>query len=247
LSILFQELPFMQRFGAARAARFDAVECWFPYPHAAADVAALLRDHGLTMVGINTAHGGIADWGLAALPGREREFLATVDQALEYAAALGHCAVHVMGGLAGAVPKADAWRTYIGNLEAAVRRAEGTGIQLLIEPLNGRDRPGYILSSVERAAELIDRTGLGALKIMFDCYHVQVEEGDLVARLRRHWDKVGHIQFASPPARTEPGTGEIDYRFVFDEIDRLGWAGWVGAEYRPSTTTHASLGWFKRG
>jgi hydroxypyruvate isomerase len=127
-----------------------------------------------------------------------------------------------------------------------VRRAEGTGVRLLIEPLNSRDRPGYILNSVERAADLIDRMGLGALRIMFDCYHVQVQEGDLVARLRRHWARIGHIQFASPPSRTEPGTGEIDYRFVFEEIARLGWKGWVGAEYRPSTTTNASLGWFRR-
>jgi len=247
LSILFQELPFRDRFAAARAAGFDGVECWFPYDHSANEIASLLREHRLTMVGINTAHGAAGDWGLAALPGREGEFLATVDQALEYASALGRCAVHVMGGLAGSIPSVDAWGTYIRNLEAALRRAEGTGIQLLIEPLNARDRPGYILSSVDRAADLIDRSGLGALKIMFDCYHVQIQEGDLVTRLRRHWSKIGHIQFASPPGRTEPGTGEIDYRFVFGEIDRLGWAGWVGAEYRPSTTTDASFGWLVRG
>jgi hydroxypyruvate isomerase len=247
LSILFQELPFTDRFAAAKAAGFDAVECWFPYDHRPAEVAKLLRDNALKMVGINTAHGGAGDWGLASLPGREGDFLASVDQALEYAIAFDRCAVHVMGGLAGAVPKADAWRAYVGNLEAALRRAEGTGVQLLIEPLNSRDRPGYILNSVDRAAELIDRTGLGALRIMFDCYHVQVEEGDLVSRLRRHWSKIGHIQFASPPLRSEPGTGEIDYRFVFAEIDRLGWTGWVGAEYRPTTASTAeSFGWFAR-
>lgn len=246
VSILFQELPFPERFAAARAAGFDAVECWFPYAHPAAEVAGWLRDNGLSMVGINTAHGGPQDWGLAALPGREQEFLSSVDQALAYADALGRCAVHVMGGLAGGVPRAQAWDTYARNLQAAARRAESAGIQLLIEPLNGRDRPGYVLNSVERAAELIDRAGLQTLKIMFDCYHVQVEEGDLVARLRRHWDKIGHIQFASPPMRSEPGTGEIDYGFVFAEIDRLGWQGWVGAEYKPSTTTGDSLGWFGR-
>ncbi|HET8745827.1 MAG TPA: TIM barrel protein, partial [Ramlibacter sp.] len=212
LSILFQELPFKARFAAARRAGFDAVECWFPYEHAASEVAQLLRENGLAMVGINTAHGGAADWGLAALPGREQEFLASVGQALEYAVAFDRCAVHVMGGLAGSIPKAEAWRTYLANLEAAVRRAEGTGVPLLIEPLNSRDRPGYILNSVERAADIIDRMGLGSLRIMFDCYHVQVEEGDLIAKLRRHWAKIGHIQFASPPSRTEPGTGEIDYR-----------------------------------
>lgn len=205
-----------------------------------------LKAHDLTMVGINTAHGGAADWGLAALPGRENEFVASVDQALEYATAFGRCAVHVMGGLAGAIPKVEAWGTYIRNLEVALRRAEGTGVQLLIEPLNSRDRPGYILSCVDRAAQLIDRRGLGALKIMFDCCHVQVESGDLVSRLRRNAARIGHIQFASPPLRSEPGTGEIDYRFVFDEIDRLGWTGWVGAEYRPTKSAVESLAWFRR-
>ena len=244
LSILFGELPFMERFAAAKQAGFRAVECWFPYEHGADRIARLIRQLELEMVGINTAHGGPADWGLAALPGRERDFIESVDQALECAARFDRCAVHVMGGLAGAIPRADALRTYATNLEHAVRRAEGSGVQLLIEPLNGRDRPGYILSSVDQAAELIERTGLGTLKIMFDCYHVQVEDGDLVTRLRRHWDKIGHIQIASPPARTEPGTGEIDYGFVFAEIDRLGWQGWVGAEYRPSGITADSFGWF---
>src|SRR5690606_38643446 len=122
-------------------------------------------------------------------------------------------------------------------LERAVRISEGSGVQLLIEPLNGRDRPGYILNSVEKAAEVIGHEGLECLKIMFDCYHVQVEQGDLISRLRDHWEKIGHIQFASPPERTEPGTGEVDYAFVFSEIDRLGWQGWVGAEYRPTTST----------
>jgi hydroxypyruvate isomerase len=229
-----------------RAAGFDAVECWFPYAHPALEIAGWLRNEGLCMVGINSAHGGLADWGLAALPGREAEFMASVEQALAYADALGRCAVHVMGGLAGGVPRALAWDTYARNLEVAVRRAHGSGIQLLIEPLNGRDRPGYVLHSVEQAAALIDRAGLQTLKIMFDCYHVQVEEGDLVARLRRHWHKIGHIQFASPPARSEPGTGEIDYVYVFAEIDRLGWEGWVGAEYKPSSTTTDSLSWFNR-
>ena len=245
LSILFTELPFMERFAAAKRAGFDAVECWFPYEHGPDAVARLLDDLDLRMVGINSAHGSASEWGLAALPGRERDFLASLDQALDCAARLGHCAVHVMGGLVGGIARADAWRTYAANLEQAVRRADGSGVQLLIEPLNGRDRPGYILNSVDRAAELIDRTGLGALKIMFDCYHVQVEEGDLVTRLRRHWDKIGHIQIASSPDRSEPGTGEVDYGFVFREIDRLGWQGWVGAEYRPSRATADSFDWMK--
>ncbi|WP_375508497.1 hydroxypyruvate isomerase family protein [uncultured Caballeronia sp.] len=243
ISILFCELPFIQRFAAAKEAGFAAVECWFPYEHGLEEIAGLLRDLKLEMVGINTAHGGALDWGLAALPGRERDFLESLDQALDCAVRFGSCAVHVMGGLAGAIPRTEAWRTYVANLELAVRRAEGSGVQLLIEPLNSRDRPGYILHSADQASELIDHTGLGALKIMFDCYHVQVEEGDLVTRLRRHWEKIGHIQIASSPDRTEPGTGEIDFAFVFDEVDRLGWKGWIGAEYRPSLSTGERFHW----
>lgn len=244
VSILFTELPFMERFAAARKAGFDAVECWFPYAHGVDKIAGLLRDLELEMVGINSAPGDAQEWGLAALPGREDDFMSSVDQALDAAQHLGNCAVHVMAGLAGAVPRVKAWQTYLGNLERAVHRADGSGVQLLIEPLNSRDRPGYLLNSVDRAAEVIERAGLSSLKMMFDCYHVQVEEGDLVTRLRCHWDKIGHIQIATTPDRTEPGTGEIDYSFVFAEIDRLGWKGWVGAEYKPSRTTHETLGWF---
>jgi hydroxypyruvate isomerase len=245
LSILFGEMPFLDRFAAAREAGFKAVECWFPYEHGAQRIAGLLRDLELEMVGINTAHGASHEWGLAAIPGREEAFVASVENALEFATQCGHCAVHVMGGLAGAIPPFEARRTYLRNLENAVRRAEGSGVQLLIEPLNSIDRPGYILNSADQAADIIDVTGLQSLKIMFDCYHVQVEQGDLVRRLQRHWDKIGHIQVASTPYRSEPGTGEIDYRFVFDEIDRLGWTGWVGAEYRPTTTTPESFGWMR--
>ena len=246
VSILFTELPFIDRFAAARSAGFDAAECWFPYEHGVDEVARALRDARLTMVGINSAHGGAQEWGLAALPGREDDFVASVDEALDAARRFGNCAVHVMAGLAGAIPRAQAWATYLANLRRAVRRAQGSGVQLLIEPLNGRDRPGYLLNSSDRAAEVTWLDGLGSLRVMFDCYHVQVEEGDLVARLRRHWDRIGHLQIANPPNRNEPGRGEIDYRYVFDEIDRLGWKGWVGAEYLPSTpTTLESLDWFR--
>jgi hydroxypyruvate isomerase len=239
-------MPFLDRLSAAKAAGFQAVECWFPYEHGVANVARSMRELGLEMVGINTCPGGPSEWGLAALPGREAEFLESVDQALDASQQLGRCSVHVMGGLVGHLAIEDAWRTYIENLTNAVRRAERAGIQLLIEPLNSRDRPGYVLSSVDRAAEVVDYPGLSAVKIMFDCYHVQVEQGDLIRRLRAHWRKVGHIQVASPPDRSEPGTGEIDYAYVFEQIDRLGWAGWIGAEYKPTTeTTSASLGWLQ--
>jgi hydroxypyruvate isomerase len=245
VSILFTELPFIERFAAAKDAGFEAVECWFPYEHGVSEVARALRELRLQMVGINTAPGKLNEFGLAALPGREADFLESMDQALDAAKTLGNCAVHVMGGLTGSFPRAEAWGVYLANLEKAVQRAERAGLRLLIEPLNSRDRPGYVLNSVDRAAEVVERRALSPLKIMFDCYHVQVEEGDLVTRMRRHWSKIGHIQVASAPHRSEPGTGETNFEFVFAEIDRLGWQGWVGAEYRPSSSTAASLGWFQ--
>jgi len=246
LSILFGDLPFLDRFQAAREAGFSAVECWFPHEHGVNDIAQRLGDLDLKMVGINSAHGDAADWGLAALPGRESEFKTSIEQALQSATRFDNCAVHVMAGLAGSVRREDAWQTYLKNLECAVRIAEGSGVQLLIEPLNSRDRPGYLLHSVEQAAQIIERTGLSSLRIMFDCYHVQVEEGDLISRMRRHWSKIGHLQIACPPSRSEPGTGELDYDFIFAEIDSLGWSGWVGAEYIPSGKTIDSLSWFHK-
>ena len=243
LSILFTELPFLERFAAARRAGFSAVECWFPYEHATHSLRQVLDDNGLALVGINTAAGEAGQWGLAALPGHEAAFDRSVQQALDYAQALGRPSVHVMAGLAGHVPAADAQRSYHASLERAVRLAEGSGVQLLIEPLNGRDRPGYFLSSVDQAAEVIERTGLTSLRIMFDCYHVQVQQGDLITRLQRHFAKIGHIQIAGAPARGEPDRGEVNYTEVLREVDRLGWSGWIGAEYRPSGPTAESFGW----
>lgn len=243
LSILFTELPFTERFAAARRAGFSAVECWFPYEHSAATLRRLLDDNGLTLVGINTASGEAGQWGLAALPGHEAAFDRSVQQALNYAQALGRPAVHVMAGLAGHVPAADAQRSYHASLERAVRLAEGTGVRLLIEPLNGRDRPGYFLNSADQAADVIERTGLGSLRIMFDCYHVQVQQGDVITRLKRHFAKIGHIQIAGAPSRGEPDRGELNYTEVLREIDRLGWSGHIGAEYKPSGPTAESFGW----
>jgi 2-dehydrotetronate isomerase len=245
IATMFGEYDFLGRFGAARAAGFDAVECWFPYQHSRREIQARLADLDLVMVVINTARGTGEEYGLAALPGREETFRASVDEALEYAAAFGNAAVHVMAGFVSHLPRDVALNTYKSNLEQAVRRAEGTGIQLLIEPLNGIHRPGYLLSSVEQAAEIIESTGLHDLKIMFDCWHVEMEEGDLINRMHHVWPKIGHIQFAGVPDRGPPPEGRVDYVAVFDEIDRLGWTGWVGAEYRPHGATHESLDWFR--
>ena len=218
-----------------------------------------LKAHDLTMVGINTAHGGAADWGLAALPGRENEFVASVDQALEYATAFGRCAVHVMGGLAGAIPKVEAWGTYIRNLEVALRRAEGTGVQLLIEPLNPHDVPGYLLSRQAQAHAVVQDVGAPNLKVQMDLYHVARTEGDVAGALRLHLPggRVGHLQVAGVPGRHEPEGGTVDWPQVFRQLDapdpatgQPAWAGWVGCEYLPSRRepggTSAGLGWCRR-
>lgn len=244
LSILFTELPFTERFAAAKQAGFDAVECWFPYEHGSAtQIQALLDAQQLKMVGINTPWGEAGQWGLAALPGYEAVFERSVRDTLEFAQTIGGPAVHVMAGLAGHVPAPEAKRSYQSNLEKALRWAEGSGLTLLIEPLNGRDRPGYFLHSVDQAAEIIERQGLGDLRIMFDCYHIQVQEGDVITRLRRHFDKIGHVQIAGVPTRGEPDKGELNYVEVLGELDRLGWKGYVGAEYKPAGASAASLAW----
>lgn len=244
LSILFTELPFVKRFTAAKNAGFDAVECWFPYEDAsAAEVRALLDEHQLKMIGINTPWGGSGQWGLAALPSYEAAFEKSVRDTLAFAQAVGNPAIHVMAGLAGDVPALDARRCYHRNLERALRWAEGSGSMLVIEPLNGRDRPGYFLHSVDQAADIIERQGLGDLRIMFDCYHIQVEEGDVITRMRRHFDKIGHVQIAGVPVRGEPDKGELNYVEVLRELNNLGWQGYVGAEYKPTGTSAESLGW----
>ena len=225
VSIMFSEHPFLDRFGAAKAAGFHAVECWFPAEHGKSEVASRLADHGLEMVVINTAHGSGDEWGLSAVPGREQAFRNSIDEALEHAAAFGNCAVHVMAGLAGHVPREAALRTYMANLEHALQRAEGTGIQLLIEPLNRRNRPGYLLHSADQAADIIGQAGFEDLRIMFDCYHVGMEDGAVLDVMRRVWSKIGHIQFAGVPSRGVPTEGSVDFGAVFQEVDRLGWKG----------------------
>lgn len=244
LSILFTELPFAERFAAAKKAGFNAVECWFPYEYeSASHVRTLLEDNALTMVGINSPWGTADQWGLAALPGCESEFEQTLRATLDYAQAIARPAVHVMAGLVGHIPAQQAQRTYYANLERAVRLAEGTGITLVIEPLNGRDRPGYFLHSVDQAGAILERTGLDSLRLMFDCYHIQVEEGDLITRLRRHFNKIGHIQIAGAPFRGPPDEGELNYVEILREVDRLGWTGHIGAEYKPTGPTTDSFAW----
>jgi hydroxypyruvate isomerase len=244
LSMLFGEHPFLDRFEAAARAGFHGVECWFPYAFTIPALQAALRGTDQKLVVINSAPGDEAagEWGIAALPGREAEFEASAATAITYAQNLGCGAVHVMAGLVGGGDNRLARRTYIANLERALRLAEGTGVTLLIEPLNPRDRPTYLLSSADDAAQIIQQIGSPQLRMMFDIYHVQIAEGDLLTRLGRHLPLIGHVQIASVPGRNEPDDGEVAYAAVLKELNALGWPGWIGCEYRPRGRTEDGLG-----
>lgn len=245
ISILFPEMPFLARFGAAKAAGFDAVECWFPFEHPKAELKALLDGHGLSLVGLNTAPGDVSkgEWGVTALPGREADFDRQLAEALDYAVALGARGIHVMAAMTAGMDLGACEHAYMDNLERGARRADGSGVNLLIEPLNARDRPGYFLSHSDRAIDIMARIGAPNLKLMFDVYHVQVMEGDIIRRMRSHMPHIGHIQIAAVPTRHEPDEGELNYRAILAEIDALGWQGWVGCEYRPRAGTVEGLGW----
>lgn len=248
LSMMFTDAPFLQRFERAAAAGFRAVEFLFPYDYSAAEVTQAARAVGIEVVLFNTVPG---DWskgerGLAALPGREEEFRAGVARALEYADALGCTQIHAMAGLVGDGADRAAMRaTYIGNLRAAAEAAAKTGVTVLIEPINTRDIPGFFLNHTEEAAAVIAEVGAPNLRIQFDIYHRQIMQGDLTPAIEAHLPMIGHMQIADTPGRNEPGTGEINYPFLFSAIDRLGYAGWIGCEYRPAAGTEEGLGWFR--
>ena len=253
LSMLYNEHAFLDRFGAAAADGFSAVEYLFPYAFAATDLAARLADHGLTQVLFNGPPG---DWergehGTACLPGREDEFRRGLDEALRYAAVL-HCPrVHVMAGLAPAgTERAALQATYLANLAWAAAQAAAHGIDVLIEPINTRDIPGFFLNRQDEAHAVLAAVGAPNLKVQMDLYHCQIVEGDLARKLERYLPAgaVGHLQIAGVPERHEPDGGEINHPYLFDLIDGLGYTGWIGAEYRPRITTPggtaAGLGWF---
>jgi hydroxypyruvate isomerase len=246
LSWLFQELPFPDRFAAAAKAGFRGIEILFPYEHPADRIADLLRRHDLQQVLINAPPGDAAagERGLAALPGREAEFLALLETSLAYAATLDCRQIHVMAGpSATGASTAPSEATYIENLRRGAELARRQDITLLIEPLNRRDAPGYFLSTLEQARNLIERIDRGNVRLQFDLYHAQIMGGDLSERLRAYLPITGHIQIAGVPGRHEPDQGEINYPFLFGLIDELGYDGWIGCEYRPRSGTLAGLGW----
>lgn len=242
LGFLWAELPLAEAIRAAKAAGFDAVECHWPYEQDRAAVQAALTETGLPMLGLNTRRGDVAggENGLSALPGREADARAAIDEAIDWAVALQVPNIHVMAGFASGEAAQEA---FVANLTYACTQAAAKGLTILIEPLNGYDAPGYFLSTTAQAEAVIARVGAENLKLMFDCYHVQLSEGDLTNRLRRLLPIIGHIQFAGVPARGRPDIGEVHYPFVFREIAGLGFSAPLGAEYRPGGDTNATLGW----
>jgi hydroxypyruvate isomerase len=248
LSMMFTDAPFLQRFERAATSGFRAVEFLFPYDYSPGEVTQAARAVGVEVVLFNTVPG---DWakgerGLAAQPGREAEFRAGVARALEYADALGCRQIHAMAGLAAEGADRAAMRaTYLENLRFAAEAAGKTGVTVLIEPINTRDIPGFFLNHTEVAAAIIAEVGAPNLKLQFDIYHRQIMQGDLTPAIETHLPLIAHMQCADTPGRHEPGTGEINYPFLFEAIDRLGYQGWIGCEYRPKGETEAGLGWFK--
>ncbi len=243
LAYLFTELPLLQRFAAAAAAGFAAVELQAPYDHAPADIRREIERHGLTVLGINTPPAPGAETGLAAVPGREQDFAALFGRALDYAAAIGGRTVHCLSGKVPPDQRRAAEHVLAANLRRAADLAAEKGIGLLIEPLNHRDRPDYLLHLPEQAAAIIEQVGRENVRMQFDFYHVQIEAGDLITRFARHFPVIGHVQVAAVPSRAEPDEGEVNYPALFQMIDRTGYAGWIGCEYKPRGRTEDGLGW----
>lgn len=246
ISMLFTEVPLLERIGLARDHGFDAVECWFPYDHQPSEIRRALETNRMQMLGINTPPGDPAqgEFGFAALQGREADFEQSFNKALEYCVALDCPNIHVLSGrLDPGTNREHADDVFVANLSRAASRASAAGKTLLIEPLNPIDRPQYFLCRQAQASALIQRIANPSVKIMFDVYHVQMTEGNIVARLREHIDHIGHIQIADVPGRGEPGTGEINFEFVLAAIDEAGYEGWVGCEYKPVRGTVAGLDW----
>ena len=248
LTMLFTEVPFLDRFAQAAKAGFTAVEFLFPYAFEASDIKSRLDAQGLTLVLHNLPAG---DWdagerGIACLPGREDEFRAGVAKAITYAKALGVSQVNCLAGKAPAgADAAQLRKTFVANLKFAAAELRRAGLRLLIEPINTFDIPGFYLSGTAQALSILDEVGADNAFVQYDIYHAQRMEGELAATMQTQLARIGHIQLADNPGRNEPGTGEINYPFLFQHLDRIGYSGWIGCEYKPATTTQAGLGWLK--
>jgi hydroxypyruvate isomerase len=249
LSMMFNEVPFLDRFEAAARAGFKGVEFLFPFDHPPEEIRARLDANGLTQVLFNAPPG---DWaggerGTASLPGRQAEFREGIGRALEYAGALGNELVHVMAGIPGKdVPPVTAAAVFAANIAWAAEQAHAQGVKIVIEPINHRDMPGFHLNTMAQGAAVVEAIGRDRVGLQFDVYHCQVTEGDVTKRMEAFMPVIAHMQIADVPNRHEPGTGEIGWDYVFKQIDSLGYRGWVGCEYRPAADTVVGLEWRKR-
>ena len=246
LSMLFTEVDFLDRFQAAAEAGFKGVEYLFPYDFEAAEIKRRLDDNGLTQVLFNLPAG---DWaagerGIACHPDRVEEFREGVERAIAYARVLGNTQVNCLAGIKPeGVSDAEARQTLVENLRYAADKLADAGILLIAEPINTRDIPGFFLNRTEQALKIFDEVASDNLKLQYDIYHMQIMEGDLAPTIEKHLGRIAHVQIADNPGRHEPGTGEINYPFLFAHLDRLGYQGWIGAEYKPAGRTQEGLGW----
>jgi len=245
LGYLFADRPLLERFGAAAAAGFTAVELQFPYEQPATAVRHEIERHRLTILGINTPLGPAAEAGVAGVPGRERDFDKLFRQALDYAVGIGATAIHCLSGHVPPERQAAGETVFVANIARAADLAGERGIAILIEPINRRDRPDYLLHRPEQAAAVIAQVDRPNVRMQFDFYHVQIEGGDLMTRFARHRAVIGHVQIAAVPSRAEPDEGEVNYPAILDMLDRSGYAGFVGCEYKPRRRTEDGLGWAK--
>ncbi|WP_107851236.1 hydroxypyruvate isomerase [Oceanimonas marisflavi] len=248
LSMLFTEVDFLDRFDAAAKAGFKGVEYLFPYDFAADEIKAKLEANGLTQVLFNLPAG---DWnggerGIACHPDRVEEFKAGVDKAIEYAKVLGNTQVNCLAGIQPAgVAYEEAEATFVANLKYAAEKLKEAGIKLIAEAINTRDIPGFFLNNTQQALDIIEKVGSDNLAFQYDIYHMQIMEGDIIPTMEKNLGIINHIQLADNPGRHEPGTGELNYHNIFAFLDKAGYDGWIGAEYKPATTTEEGLGWLK--
>jgi hydroxypyruvate isomerase len=245
LGHLFVEYPLIERIGHAAKAGFKAIELQNPYDLAPSAVKAEIDRHGVTMLNLNSPPGPKGEAGLAAVAGREADFWVGFTTALDYIVAIGGNSLHVLSGVVPPNERPAAERVIIANLTRACEAAAAKNIYLMLEPLNQRDRPDYYVSHIEHIADIIAKVGKPNLKVMYDFYHVQVMQGDVLKRMEKHLPIVGHVQFAGPPTRLPPHKGELNFPIIFDAVDAMGWTGWVGAEYGPGGPTLDSLVWGK--
>jgi len=248
LTMMFNEVPFAERFAAAAKVGFRGVEFLFPYEFSAQELGRLLAAHALTNALFNLPPGdwAVGERGLTSLPGREAEFRNSVSRAIEYAQALGTPCLHAMAGLLPSDVQRDKHRVvYLANLRYAARELSKIGRTLVIEPINTRDMPGYFLSTQGEAHAICAEVGEPNIKVQMDLYHAQIVEGDLAVKLTKYINGIGHIQIASVPERHEPNDGEVNYPYLFRLLDQLGYDGWVGCEYRPRGRTEDGLAWFR--